>query len=112
MIAHYLFSFNHQILRSAMLKSIILVLCSNASGVAQDQEHFDLSNEHLGKIQLGDKIEEVMKEIGPPAESTRQFEDPMNDCIKQLYFYQSGLEVETCKNNTSPPIAAKFYHLY
>jgi hypothetical protein len=81
--------------------SLLLLLCLSAQVFAQDDHHVDLSNESLGKVQLGARLTEVMRVVGRPNESSKQFEDAQNNCTKQLYFYNNGLEVEMCKTKNS-----------
>lgn len=74
----------------------VLISSFGVSALAQDHLQVDLSKENLGKVHLGDMIHEVMKEIGQPDESSKQLQDAMNGCLKQIHFYNNGLEVETC----------------
>lgn len=68
-----------------------------SSALADPPPQADLSHEKLGGVQLGDLFSVVTRQIGPPEEASKEMTDSVNECVKRIYFYRNGLEIETCK---------------
>ena len=89
---------------SVFALALVSTLCLSTLCFAQKGQQVDLTHEHLGNVKLGDNFRKVIRDLGQPDESSKELQDPANQCTKQLHFYNSGLEVETCKKSNQEKV--------
>lgn len=80
-----------------LLYALTFTVSVASISMAEPTPSADLSHENFGGISLGDLLSDVIRKIGPPADMSKAFEDSVNRCTKRVYFYNNGLELETCK---------------
>lgn len=95
----YKFSFN------TLLKSVLVcTLCTPlfgtlgniSSAFADEIKEYDLKQEALGGVKIGDRFKQVQDRLGKAQSASKKMYDSRNQCEKQVLYYDNDLEVEFC----------------
>ena len=63
---------------------------------ADDLNHYDLKLESLGGVHYGERLDQVQNRLGKARSITNPMKDSINNCDKQVMYYDNDLEVEIC----------------
>ena len=98
------FSFN-TFLRSVLVYTLCMPLFgiseNTSSAFADEIKEYDLKQESLGGVKVGDRFKQVQDRLGKAQSASKKMYDSRNQCEKQVLYYENDLEVEFCGSGQS-----------